>query len=329
VRLLVDESRRRVHAEPAESYHVAELARFVTHSAPRIPDVFDLTALATAEMANAARASGQLRQAEEHFGHARYLITHQGVTDPEILARIDELEGSLRKDQRRFPAAERLLARAAMLYRLSGAKAEIARVLLNLGYLYFDRGEVGRALETTRSALEKVVQADEPRLYLCARFNLARYLTEAGEYHRAASLLAEDEGLYREFPEAWTQLRLIWLRGKIAAGLGKSQEAEQAFLTARAGFVAQGIGYDAAMVAVEDLAPLYLHEHRTEDVKRLAEEMLPIFQSQDVHREALTALVMFQEAARREELTVTMVRDLAAYLKAARTDPSLRFKEPS
>ena len=34
---------------------------------------------------------------------------------------------------------------------------------------------------------------DDPRLYLCARYNLARYLTEDGQYREAADLLALDE----------------------------------------------------------------------------------------------------------------------------------------
>jgi hypothetical protein len=60
-------------------------------------------------------------------------------------------------------------------------------------------------------------------------------------------------------------------------------------------------------------------------VKRLAEEMIPIFQAADVHREALAALLLFQEAARHETLTLKLAREVARYLKAARVDPSLRF----
>lgn len=61
------------------------------------------------------------------------------------------------------------------------------------------------------------------------------------------------------------------------------------------------------------------------DVQRTAEEMLPIFQAQDVHREALAALQLFQEAARRQELTVGKALEVAAYLREARSEPGLRF----
>ena len=74
------------------------------------------------------------------------------------------------------------------------------------------------------------------------------------------------------------------------------------------------------------LARLYLLQGRTSEVKRLAEEMIPIFQAQDVHREALAALRLFQEAARREEVTTEQVRKLVKYLQEARNDPGRRFE---
>lgn len=327
IRLLLRESRKRIQEDSDEAFHLAALARRVAQCNPQMPHSFDLIALATAHMANACRAGDDVQQAEEHFGHARYVITHHGVTDTEILARVDHLEGSLRMDQRQFARAEELLTRSAMLYRLSGDKVETSRVLTTLGLMYLHQGELTSAIETTTAALRGLQGSSEPRLYLCARFNLARCLAEDGQYQDATDLLAADEDLYREFPEAWTQLRLAWLQGKIAAGLGRSEEAEKIFLEVRDGFIAQGIGYDAAMVSIEDLALLYLREGRVADVKRLAEEIYPIFEAQDVHREAIAALRLFQEAAREEQLTVKAVREYVRYLKEARTAPEMRFRE--
>ena len=325
VRLLAAESRRQLHTDPGEALHLAELARTAVHRNPRMPGSFDLLALTTAEIANACRVGGDRRQAAEHFSYARYVITHHGVTDTEILARLDSLEGSLCMDQRLFQQAEELLGRAAMLYRVAGDAIETARVLVTLGGLYFFQGDLTRAIEATRGALNGLNRIDGPRVYLCARYNLARYLTEGGQYMEASDMLAADKQLYEEFPEAWTQLRLLWLQGKIALGRGETEAAERAFVTARDGFLREGNGYDAAMVSIEDLALLYLREGRTADVKRLAEEIYPIFKAQDVHREAVAALMLFQEAARQEKLTVKLVREYAKYLREARTDPSLRF----
>jgi hypothetical protein len=76
-----------------------------------------------------------------------------------------------------------------------------------------------------------------------------------------------------------------------------------------------------------DLALLFVREGRTGELKELAEQMQLIFAAEDIHREAAAALVLFQEAARREALSIGTLEKIAAYLKAARLDPSLRYRE--
>jgi hypothetical protein len=168
------------------------------------------------------------------------------------------------------------------------------------------------------AALEMLPAESEPRLYLSGRHNLALYLAETGHYTQAAGLLEADENLYRQIPEPWLELRLSWLHGKIAAGLGDSIEAERLLRESRDGFARQGNGYDAAMASL-DLARLYIEEGRASDVLPLAAEMVALFEAQDVHREALAAILLFQEAAQRQEITAAMVRELAGRLETARS----------
>src|SRR6185436_9522759 len=260
--VLLQESRTKVTVSPDEAEHLAELARLVVQYSPGGTGSMDLLALATAQMANACRAAGKLGEAEGHFEYARSLITHQGVTDTETLARIDHLEGSLRMEQHHFKDAETLLSRAAMLFSVAGETVERARTLIKLGGMYFLQGEIIRAIETTRAGLLDL-PGQERYLYLCGRYNLARFLTESGQYREATEILQEDEELHREFPEPWTQLRLVWLSGKIDAGRGEEEAAEQRFLAARSGFLGQLNAYDAAMVSLEDLAVMYLRQGRT------------------------------------------------------------------
>jgi len=56
------------------------------------------------------------------------------------------------------------------------------------------------------------------------------------------------------------------------------------------------MGYDAALVSLH-LALLYTKEGRAAAVAELAREMIPIFEAQDIHREALAALTVFRQAA--------------------------------
>ena len=320
---LLEESRRRVPGDPREALHLAELARTVIHRSPGTPGTFDLLSLCFAQMANAHRASGDLVTAEEHFRFVRHLMRSEGVTDPRLVAQIDHLEGSLRKDQRRFTEAESLLTRAAMLYRIAGAETKTSQALLSLGSMYFHQGLLDPAIKLARTALEGISPETEPRLYLMGRHNLADYLAEAGRFAEAAELMASDEELYRRYPEPWTQLRLSWVRAKISAGLGEIQEAERLFLETRAGFIRQGIGYDVAMVSL-DLTLLYLKQGRATEVRRLAEETVVLFEAQEVHREALAALLLLRKSARREEVTVALVREVAERLTAAPAPPAAR-----
>ena len=112
-------------------------------------------------------------------------------------------------------------------------------------------------------------------------------------------------------------LRLRWLEGRLAAGLGRSAEAEAVFQQIQGEFLHLWMGYDAALVAL-DLAILYAREHRTQELKQLAAEIMPVFQSRDLHREALATLAMFQRACQEERLTVELAEQIAGALLRGR-----------
>ena len=88
------------------------------------------------------------------------------------------------------------------------------------------------------------------------------------------------------------------------------------------------MGYDAALVSL-DLARLLAAEGCTDDLKRLAAELMPVFESRDVHREAIVALLIFQRACEEERLTVELVQQLAAYLRQGAPGVRKRRREAS
>jgi len=176
-------------------------------------------------------------------------------------------------------------------------------------------------------ALELIDPEQEPRLLLCARHNLIDYLASAGRFLEAQGLYRETRPLYRDFPDAWAQNRRKWVRGRIARGLGQPRLAESLFLAARDGFVEEGVPYDTALVSLE-IATLYAEQGRTADLKRLAREMLPIFSSLQIHREALAALTFLKQAIAAEQASLAVVTGVADFLRRARHDPGLRFEAP-
>ena len=162
-----------------------------------------------------------------------------------------------------------------------------------------------------------VARSEDPALLLSAMHTLVTYLDEAGYSQHAAGLLERLRELHEAAPGDLNLIRLRWLEGKIAAGLGKQVEARAALNGVRREFLAKGMLYDAAVVALE-LAALYAEAGWTFEVEKLAEEMYPVFISRDLPREASATLLLFVDAVNRRAATAEWIRKLAADLKRER-----------
>jgi hypothetical protein len=93
----------------------------------------------------------------------------------------------------------------------------------------------------------------------------------------------------------------------------------------RHGFEERGNPFDYALASL-DVALLYRKEGRFAEIKVLAAEILEIFKAQQVHREAIAAVMLFQDAAENETVTAEMVRRLKDYLAEARSNLQLHFE---
>ncbi|HSL81873.1 MAG TPA: tetratricopeptide repeat protein [Thermoanaerobaculia bacterium] len=325
-RLLLEQARGQLPAEPGQAYALAGLARAVLQHGNATSEATELYALALAHQGNALRAQGELVPAEEFLESARFLLDAQGPGNPRPRAELDSLEGSLRWAQRRFDEAKALLTRAVAFQMAEEQPVEAARALLKLGLVYWEEGALPHAIDCATRAASVFSEHGETKLLLMALHNLAFCLLEAGEGERSRATFAESLPLYEQFDDLRTQLRRVWLEGHLSKAEGNVEAAEDAFRAVRDGFLEQGVGYDAAIAAL-DLAFLYAERGRTAELKRVAEEIVPVFEAQDVHREAAAALMLFQEAVRQERATVQFLGDLTRYLEQARRDPSLRFRQ--
>ncbi len=286
----------------------------------------DLRARAWAYIGNSYRLRSDLQRADEIFASA-YGHLRRGTQDPLERAILLDLEASLRRDQRRFEQAFKLLRRAVGLFLQSDQRHRAGRSLVNLSTVYHYAGDPEGGIPILFQAIGLIDPEQEPRLLLCARHNLIDDLAEAGRFLEAQKLYRETRPLYRSFPDAWSQNRRKWVKGKISHGLNQVEQAESLFLAARDGFVAEGVPYDTALVSLE-LAILYAEQGRMADLKRLAAEMVPIFSSLHIHREALAALAYLKQAVETERVSLALVNGVAAYLRRAQYDPALRFREP-
>ena len=311
--------------------HLARLALLLADqldaSFYRAEAIADLRARAWAYIGNMRRQRSDLDGADEALRTAAEHL-RLGTGDPIEKALILDLKASLKRAQRKLGRAMSLLKRAHTIFLAAGDRHRAGRTLVSMELIHHQAGSPEQGIPLLYQALELIDPQQEPRLLIAVWHNLIDDLVEAGRAMEARRLFREARKLYQRFPEAVTQNRRVWVAGKIARGLGQDAEAESLFLEARESFLQDDIPYEAALVSL-DLAALYAKRGQTEEAKRLAAEIVSVFASRQVHREALAALAFWKQAvetetARREQIA-DVVADVASFLKRARYDPELRF----
>jgi tetratricopeptide (TPR) repeat protein len=327
--LLVEQARQLIFEQPRQAAEHLALALAVARALD--PDRYGRGAVEAARsrawafLANARRVLGDFRGAEEGFEAAEAHLFRSWL-DPLDEALILELKSLLRRGQRRFAEAFELIDEAIALYREVNEPHLQGRSLITKGLLHQYADDPEAAAGCLRRGLFLIDPRQEPRLLLVANHNLIHCLSDSGRHAEAAALIAEARPLWERLGRRLDLVRLAWMEAKVAQGMGKPAEAERLFVEVRDELVGAGLAYDAALASL-DLAALYARAGRTAECKRLAAEMLPIFRSREVHREALAALIAFQRAAEMEQVSLRLIKDLASFMQRAREDPELRFRD--
>ena len=318
--LLLKKSREAVFNDPGKAVELANLAlRIVRHLGTAYDPnwVMDLRARCFAYLGNARRVLGELRSADDAFVKAERCLARSSSGNPEVQAEILGLESSLRRAQRRLPEALVLMDHTLALYRDAGDAHGIGKAILKKAKILEEMGELGQAIGLLRERATEIDLSQEPQLFFYGRFNLLSCLVAAEHHEEAEQLLSDIRVLVEQRAQPIDLLRLRWIEGLIHLGRGRIGPAEAALREVQRSFLERHMGYDAALVSL-DLALLYAQEGCVEDLKKLAAELMPIFESRDVHREAIIALLMFQRACEEETLTVDLVRQFAEYLRRER-----------
>jgi tetratricopeptide (TPR) repeat protein len=319
--LLLKKSREVAFTDPSKGVELANLAlRVVRHLGVSYDPnwVTDLRARCFAYLGNARRVLGELRSAEDAFLKAENCLARSNSTSNiEIRAEILDLKSSLRRAQRRLDEALKLVDDALLDYRELGESHGIAKMILARVQILSENGELHHAIELLQRGASEIDPVKEPRLFNYARYNLLGCFVLAERIDEAEAILPEVRALFNESAQPLDRIRLRWTEGLVDLGSGRRGPAEAAFREVQQEFLERRMGYDAALVSL-DLARLFAQEGCVEDLKRLATEMMAVFESRDVHREALVALLMFQKACEEERLTVELVREIATYLRRER-----------
>ncbi|HSS52318.1 MAG TPA: tetratricopeptide repeat protein [Thermoanaerobaculia bacterium] len=317
--LLLQKSRELAREAPEEARQAMDLAASAAEQLDLdvygAPVVQDARASAWAYLNGTQRVQADLRSAETSMTTAGRLLAAGRGRLPFVRAELLTLQASLRAYGGRFEEALGLLNRAATLYRRQGDRHLLGRTLLKKGTVLGNAGRPDMAVRLIRQSMDLIDPPREPRLMVCATHNFIWFLNEAGRAGDAASSLQSARRLYRQAGDRQHLGRLRWLEGKLAPRL---DGAEGALSDARDELAREGLFYEAALAAM-DLALLYAGESRGDAMRRLADQMLPLFRSGAMYRETMVALLSFQKDAEKIS-SADLIRELGSHLQRVREE---------
>jgi len=327
-------ARESLRIAPEDAIRAVELAELAVIVAAHLEEwepaertwLLQLRALTYAQLGNARRVLGELRSARRAFREADRLWqagAHDAGDSLGYEALIFALMASLEREERRLAEAAALLDRAL---RAEADRPLRASILFNQAAVWDELGRSEEAIRLLREAEALVDPEQSPRLVRVARHNLLVFLTNAGRYDEARRLLPEVQRLSRESGEGLDRLRCLWAEARLTTD-DDPERAGRLFEEVRREFLAREMHYDFALASIE-LALLHARAHRLDEVRMIAAAILPVFETADVHREALAAVTLFIRAVEADAKDALLFSRLADYLRKARHNPSLRFEEP-
>lgn len=319
VQALLSQSERLWHSEPRQALELSELAVEVVKQLEPADYgeglLRGLGARAWAYVGNARRILSDLKGAEEAFREAWAEMEGLEMDDPSDLALFSLMVSRLLENQGRFEESSRFAEDSARIYRALEDTQQEAMVRITQSATLGRAGKAEAAIEVLESLLGQVSRWDMgEKLYLSALQGLATSCVEASRYSEAEQHLPEIRAIARAHRDRLNLVRVDWLEGMIEEGRGRDEVAEQKYLRVREALVGDSIADDVALVSL-DLAALYLKAGRGKEAKRLTAETVVLFESREIHREALAAFILFHEAVRQEVATVAYAREISGYLR--------------
>ncbi len=256
------------HESPEETRRISRMAVLAAgalssevHGAPRVAD---LLSRASASYGNSCRIAGDLDEAQEALDQAAELLT-QGTGDLADRARIYEFKASLEAARGNYDSALAALDAAYALHIERDDVHMAGRDLITKGLYLGHTGRSRDAFRLTQRGLGMVDETREPGLVLSAIHNQLWFLVESGRLREARSLL----GAHRDrLATGETQrLDLLWLEGRISAGLRNETAGLRDLEAAEQGFIATGRRAQAANVQLDQAA---VHLRQGDSARALA-----------------------------------------------------------
>ncbi len=315
------------HDNPAQAVELAQRALStvdtLSHEGLEAERVADLRCQAYAALGNASRVADNLTAAEEQLQEALSWYA-EGTRDELLLARLADFQASLYTDQRRLDLASKVLDTAYAIYHARGEDHLAGRALISKGIYTGYANDPEGALRLLNEGLARIDTRSDPDLTLRAIHSIAWFMVDLGRFRDAQMLVCQNFWRYERSHQV-DLLRLRWLEGRAAAGLGDLELAERALLEVKRGFEASGHRYNAALASL-DLAVVYLRQGRAADTQGAVLQASATFLDLRIGREALSAVLVLQSAFKQELMAQALLEKAVQFLRRVEHDPTVSFK---
>jgi hypothetical protein len=315
------------YRNPADMLERAERAVYVARRLDKTPYgqgyVTELQARAWAEYANALRVNELFESAEAALYEARVLL-ERGMSNPLLQPRIDTIEASLRKDQRRFMEACELHDEAYLAYLKLGDRHLAGRARVSKGIALWLSGDARAAAKTLQQGIDLLDIRRDPKLWAAAQHDLLTAYVDLGQLGQAGQILLKTNLRKAFADDPQSLLRLRWVDGRILVKRKRFADAEQVFGDVRAGFREQKLEYAAAIAGV-DQTEMLLRLGKKKDAYLLAYDLCVTFRRYETEPDAIKALTLLETICRMKVGTAEMAERIRWFLEQRLHDRSLRF----
>lgn len=320
-RRLLDEADELRYENPALAVRLAERVRDLGASLSREavgePRWLALQADTWAVWGSALRSVADLRQAEGAFNVALAFLDAPelaGGLDPLAHPRLAQRAANLRSDQGRFEEALDLIDEAFSEFERYGAMDKATVALVDRGVILGSSGRKAEALTCLGKALDRLDPLTSSRNFVAAVHNTAVYLYEIAADPDADRLALEwlklADRCHAALPEGLSLLKLRSLKALTLIRLGGLDEGIRELWETQERCRQLGALYEQAIILLH-LAAVYLGEGLTDEVKRVAGQLFPVFRSLEIDREASAALMLFYTAAHADSATLDLIDEVS------------------
>jgi tetratricopeptide (TPR) repeat protein len=300
------------HEEPAASIRRASVALAVAdrHESGPSSLAHDFAAEALSWIANAQRRLELFRDAEQTWTLA-FARLRTGSQDPLLYHRLVVRRSSLSIDIGNYDQALADLRTAESVISVLSDPHEAARVQLKLGKAASYSGRADQSFRAFSCALRHLDKDRDPDLRLLAMEGSIVALTDLGRVWLAHGLSDAAEPFFTELGGEPQVRRFRWLRGRLLAINGYLHDARTYLEPVRLELIEAGQLVDASICTL-DLASVYAGLRKPDTQRALAEEMLPLFHSAGLEREALAAVLLYVDAARNYRANRDLMKSVLA-----------------